>query len=121
MCCFDKKDVVKGWPKRVLKKDAIIAYKTLRRWNGVWESTYANKQWHNRRMQAKAVTFHPNGQSGYGIFAYSSESAARCDILRDERLVKVRLYGEVWKFKGSRRNDIDPGYMATRAEIVEVK
>ena len=119
MCCYNKKDIVDGWPKRILKKDAVIGYKTLvKNRHGVWQSPYIYRLWHKDRMQARSITFDKRDNSRQGVYACVGSSMY---AFSGEQLVKLKLYGTVYKFDRSTSSFYTgPGYMATRAEIVGV-
>jgi hypothetical protein len=102
----------------LLKKDGVIAYKKVSQYGpnkfrslrGVW--------WFNKRMTLEKGTkmnIKPNGR-GPGIYAYKNEPSE----LTTQTYVKVLLYGRVIEYRSHRATGTQAGYMAQRAEILEV-
>src|SRR6266496_5071153 len=96
MCYFKHCEVVSD--KRVLKKDGIVAYKTLRRSRVGFISQYKTAIWKNNRMTATGMFSIPNGR-GPGIYAYKTKPRLWFNGY-DGAVVKILLYGRVIQYKG---------------------
>lgn len=120
MCYFRYCQVVSD--KRVLKRDGIVAYKTVYKApKGTYLSAYKGTYWIRNRMSllGNRMNEKPSG-TGPGIYAYKRKpNTYRFD---DKVVVKVLLYGRVIEYRGSNKIEVqrrEPGYMAEKAEIIE--
>lgn len=123
MCAFRNCKVKSD--KIILKKDGIIAYKVVEQ---VGTNRFISKakrfSWKNRRMtlQPGQLMNRPANGNGPGIYAWKKRSYNN-NRYYSGTVVKVLLYGRVIEYAEHRGTYTAPqkaGYMAQRAEILEV-
>lgn len=122
MCAFRNCKVKSD--KILLKKDGIIAYKKVTFMGGEFYSLMRHDCWINKRMTLRkgtSMNVIPNGK-GPGIYAYKREPN-NCEwkhYRQRQPYVKVLLYGRVIEYASHKATGAEAGYMAQRAEILEV-
>lgn len=115
MCQYNLKDLSRNWPRQIKREDAITAYKYMRRnRKGVWKSYFRPNLYHNNRLSARP-TFNKEDNSAKGIYAYAE--CPECYSWVTYFVVKIKLWGKVYKFKREWGFPI-PGYVAEHCEIV---
>ena len=120
MCMF-KNCKVKS-DQILLKKDGVIAYKRVSQYGPNKFRSLRGHWWFNKRMTLEKGTkmnIKPNGR-GPGIYAFKNKPNAYIRRNTVNTYVKVLLYGRVIEYRSHKATGTQAGYMAQRAEILEV-
>src|SRR6478736_3774192 len=106
----------------LLKKDGVIAYKRVSQYGPNEFRSLRGAWWFNKRMTLEKGTkmnIKPNGR-GPGIYAYKNKPSEYDRRYTNRSYVKVLLYGRVIEYRSHKATGTPAGYMAQRAEILEV-